>query len=300
MQQQRDHVRKVLSITSCTATLLLAGSGALICTRLAQVASLEVPMAWTGAQAMEIAAYVAMLALLGAERSWAGYAVGAIALLAMRWAITFAGAGIQAAQGGDSIWQHAKTIQTLAMPRLAAIAFSVVAAYPLRDLLPGNPSDADGLAQTPKKGAEESEVMLLFGPQAGTELSPDEPAANADGGRQVSLPPAPVEGSIFLPLAVVMKNVPAFSAHDSSAGAEVEVPLALIVPHLKAGKIVIAARELAPHLPAGVIVEQEAVELPLREVVLSLPPETLQLPPANSPAWARVEGLEEEILFAAV
>jgi len=174
----------------------------------------------------------------------------------------------------------------------------VIAVFPLRDVLSSGHASADRQADPPGKRGQETEVTLLFGQQAGDEASAAE-EDDADKALPINLPPAPIEGSIFLPLAVVMKNIPGFSPPAGAEQAQVELLLALIVPQLKEGKIILAARDLAPHLPVGVIVEQEAVELPLREVVLSLPPEVLELPPANPPAWARVDGLEEEVLFAA-
>jgi len=298
MQRQENHAGKTFSVASGSAAVLIAGSGAMICARLAQGAASSIPMPSWLALLMELGTYAALLALFGAPRSALTYAVGVIALCAIRWAITLASGGIQALHEGGGAWQHAKTMQGMAAPRMAALVFSAVAFFPLRDLLPGGPSSRPAGASQ-KKNAEQSDVMLLFGDQAGTEVSPDETAEAADDSQSPGVEQAPIEGSLSLPLRVALQNVASFSAAADSGEVEIEVPLALIVPHLKEGRIVVAARDLAPHFPPGVNVGQETVELPLREVVLALPADVLRLPHASPPAWARVEGLDQEVLFVA-
>lgn len=278
--------------------MLIASAGAMICALLAQGAPSKIPMALWLSLLMEVAAYVALLAMFGAPRRSLTYAVGVIALCAIRWTIMLAGGGIQALHEGGAAWQHAKAMQGMAVPRMAVLLFSAVAFFPLRDLLPGEPSSGPAEACV-KKNAEQSDVMLLFGAQPGTEASLHGLAEVADDSDSLSIEQAPIEGSIALPLQVALKNVASFSAAADDGEARIEVPLALIVPHLKEGQIVVATRDLAPHLPPGVTVGQESVELPLREVVLALPPDVLRLPPANPPAWARVEGLDQEVLFVA-
>lgn len=303
-------MRRGFSPTSAFGALLVGAGAVLLCSRLAQSQSPQLPISWWLTLALELGVYAALLALFDVPKSLIAYPVGALLLAAVRWGIMLASAGIVTASSGTDLWQEAKAMDGLLIPRLAAMAFAVIAVLPLRDVLQVQRGEAQPPTLRQEREASDSEATLLFGSGSltagaglGTAVQDEDGDGPAAGILDNSVEETvEIEGSMLLPCEVALKNVPAERLNGQiEPGTQIEVPLRLIVPQLKEARVLIDMEELAAQLPLGLLDRDgPAVELPLNEVVSRLPAEVLQRPKATPPAWAQVDVQVEESLFTAV
>jgi hypothetical protein len=300
-------MRSGFSATSAFGALLVAAGAVLLCTRLAQVQSPNIPLPWWATLALELGIYAALLALFDVPKSAAAYPVGVVVVACVRWGIVLASAAILSGRGEGSLGEQAMAIDRSVIARLAAMVFAIIVLLPLRDVLQAHPQAAEPAAAE-KEAASEEGAVLLFGAResglyaAGSEGEDD--AGPGEPGGEPSIPEeaAQIEGSISLPAEVALKNVPPERIKgEVDPGLQVEVPLSVIVPQLKEARIAVKPDLLSAQLPPGTLDgDGSAVELPLDKVVMSLPAEVLERPKAAPPAWAQVEAQFEELLFTAV
>ncbi|HSI84707.1 MAG: helix-hairpin-helix domain-containing protein [Candidatus Methylacidiphilales bacterium] len=171
---------------------------------------------------------------------------------------------------------------------------------------PPQPANLSPISARSSIGAATTQPMIL--PKGGG-LKPTKPSLIMGGKStqrivlpEKSLPgtaprpaaaPAPVSGSVQLPLGLIVRVLPAevmtmsASEFESSpmAGQECPIPLSLLLPQLPSGKIELTVNDLVPHLPRNLIRPVEEISsymstvvlLPLGDVVMRIPPDMMRI-----------------------
>lgn len=276
---------------------------------------------WLG----EFLAYLAAI-LIWAPGISAGHLIlGIAAIFLMRTMISGGAASVgQSLQAEGELAAAFAKCFTEPLPRACSVIFALMAAYPLRALLPrrgpavmqkGRISKQAPAAEAPptSKGA-----TFLFGAPAGQNIDRSARAASYASRTAAEASP-PLPGHLMgmkmkVPLRVIFPQLPAGvikpeiadKVFQESDEMSIEIPLTLIAPQLKEALIQISVAALLTFLPkawADTPAEggEDMVDLPLEVIVPQLPDEVVQLPPPSPPAWAAAANQQaEEVLFARV
>jgi len=250
--------------------------------------------------------------------SLSGWILGILLLIFVSLSLTTATALTLAFLQGTDDFASAFTRTGSMGPRVCAALFALMVFYPLRVLLPirkarpvrrrFKPGETE--AEAPKEG--DPALLLVGGDQTIPVWDARNRSAGVGGAPSTSMSSLELDGTIDLPLGAVLAQVPrelwGEAAGQYTSSHPVPIPVEVVVPQLKEGRIMVRWPDLCEWLPPGAgraDVElghdkrEELVLLPLEFVVLQLPHEVFELPEATLPAWAEVDE-EESVLFARI
>lgn len=248
--------------------------------------------------------------------SLSGWMLGILSLVLVSLSLTTSTAAVMAFIQGSGDFPIAMARASTMGPRVCAAFFSLMVFYPLRLLLPIRRdrkvngkrfAKSEAAMASPAEG--DPSVLLVGGDQSiPVWEAKNRPAAERQSGEQFSS--VEIEGSVDLPLDVLLAQIPrdmwGEGAEGYSASLPVPIPLEVIVPQLKEARVVMRIGEVRQLLPPDAMLgsadtdpgrEDGLILLPLELIVPQLPPEALELPPPSPPAWANVDE-DESVLFA--
>lgn len=302
--------REVGATTVLAALLLVVGAILLSCQwpiERGQALALSHPLYLIA----ELGLYLVLLMAIDRGLVAAGYLLGGVGALGTRIAIGFASAGFE-------YWQVGGPYDVLlypaifSLPRVAiAMLAAGVALMLLRDVLPQRPRPAPRPQAQSAQGEAAPAPKLAFDsgplPESKTERPSEIMFIDQKPPPLPTEPPEPrFEGEVELPLSLLLRDAPeGLEPAQGRADAVVQIPVALIGPQLKEGRVVLSAAQLEELAPRGALASGELdpeteVPLPLDAIVPALPPGTLDLGPPLPPSWqCELEEESEEALFSA-
>jgi len=316
-------MRREFTAISAFSMAISFVAAVVLCIQIAQVKSAP---EW---QISGVTAWVVEVAIFGtAVYAWrqgislSGWILGICLLVFVRLALaTGAALGLALVQNLSDF--NVALDRTSALgPRICAALFALMVFYPLRLLLPVrtySKSRKRRFAESAAVGtaiaiAGEGDPALVLG--GGSDTIPiwdTRPKVSVARVEDSLHPVVELDGTIEVPLRAVLAQIPpdliGESAHEYDESHPVSIPLDAIVPQLREARIAVRLGSLHDWLPPGTMhaplefdVEREAslVLLPLELIVPQLPPEALELPPPSPPAWAKLSGDTEPVVFATI
>ena len=289
-----------------------------------QVGQMEALPGWKMPEAilwsLEVAIFGVAVLAWQPQVSLLGWVMGIGALSVLRSAVGLAAAvTLVVVQDVGHVLPVIDQMSQLA-PRLCAALFALMVFYPLRVLLPVKPLERSTDRKRFARGAaasangtgseEKGSGLMIMAASGANRAAPAESAPWAEAEGQY-LPSASVQGTIELPLRVLLAELPQELVTERAAHHDeselVSIPMKVVVRQLREAQIVVTLDDCYDWLPSGVMgspgefaVSDEgaaSVILPLELVVPQLPPEVFELPPPSPPAWAQAE-VDERVVFA--
>ena len=309
-------MRKQISGTSVATALLLVATAVLLCTKLDSLNATGIKLPPFAALPLEGVFYAGILYIWSGRLSLRAELLGLPTLFALRMGISAAAGSAVRLMSSAHAHPVAAALSPVWVVWATAAGFAVAAIYLLRDpLLPAPAADAGRAPAKTGSPSASGKVSFESGSPSDAALAEavSASAAPPDGDDDASLfrvlepramarqeaqaaPFMQLEGWVTMPASLLLEQLPAGA---ESVQDRVEIPLALIMPQLRAGQIRIPASRLEGiMLPRGAADEEVTVELPLEMVVPQLPEEALELPECSPPSWL-VEDAELEDIFLA-
>jgi hypothetical protein len=316
-----EAMRREFTVISAFSTSISFVAAVVVCLQVAQMTVMpEWQISPATLWALEVAVFGTAVYAWQTGISLGGWLLGITGLVLTQMCVsTVAGLGSVLPQGNFDI-ALGLSVALQPLPRMCAVAFSLMIFYPLRVFLPLRP-----VARTPDStrfanSAAVKSADALGGPGdqpvvlvTGSDKIPVWHNGAPDGQQHAAAQPLPAaltDRAIALPLGGLLGIVPhelldrrADKYPDSHP---VSVPLEVIFPQLREAQIFVRLSDLRGWLPSGVMKapgeeggpgEEASVMLPLELVVSKLPAEALALPPPSPPAWAELEA-PEAVSFA--
>lgn len=314
-------MRREFTVISAFSTSISFVAAVVVCLQVAQMT--DVPQ-WkvspTTLWALEVAIFGTAVYAWQTGVSLGGWLLGIAGLVLTQMCVsTVAGVGSVLPQGSYDV-ALGLSVALQPLPRMCAVAFSLMIFYPLRVFLPLRPvqSAPDSKRFANSAAVKSADAMAGPGNQPVVLVTGSDKIPVWHNGAQDSQPHAPgqplpaalTDRSIALPLGGLLGIVPhelldkrADKYPDSHP---VSVPLEVIFPQLKEAQIFVKLSDLRGWLPSGVMRaprnedgagEEASVMLPLDFVVPQMPAEALALPPPSPPPWAQLEA-PEAVSFA--
>ncbi len=311
-------MRKEFTGISALSAIIAFTAGIVLCM---QVSHVKPPAASAVAAPMlsiiEIAIFGTAVFAWQTRVSFFGWMLGIAGLWLMRMALVSGAAGVLAIGSGTMNVGPAFRDASNLLPRLCAVGFALMVAYPFRILLPirdAQPRSRSKNGQAPN-GDKELELLIVTAKEraANAPAPKAEPKPQANVGILSSAPT--IDGEVELSLSGVLALMPENLVTDRALALSdtevVRIPLTAILPQLKEAQVVFNVGELREWIPltvrkalvqpdqSDIETENGLVALPLNLVVPQVPAEAFELPPPSPPAWAKVDA-DEHVVFATV
>jgi hypothetical protein len=325
--QVREAMRRDFTAISAFSMAISFMAAVVLCIQIAQIKSAP---EW---EISGITAWVVEVAIFGtAVYAWrqgislSGWTLGILVLVFIRLSLaTSAAVGLALVQNLSDFNSALERTSALG-PRVCSALFALMVFYPLRLLLPirsYRKSRKQRYAESAAVGTaiaiagEGDPALLVGGPGDAIPVWDARGRGSRTGVGHRALQEDPLhpvlelEGTVEVPLRILLAQVPpdllGESAKEYEGSHPVSIPLEVVLPQLREARVAVKLGDLHDWLPPGVMqaplqfdVEREAalVLLPLELIVPQVPPEALELPPASPPAWAKVGGEAEPVVFA--